>query len=448
MDVREKKRGMLEADGWGEVSNLATGMGGEHLRFACLDLNSYQKKAAGRTAVLLTALLITGLAVAQQASVGSARDLLAHGQLREAVVVLRQVVAADPGNFDARTLLGTTLALQGIRSESIEQLVEAVHLRPKSAEAYNTLGMVLSRFVETKAAREAFENALALNPHLAEVRINLALLQAQAGEFEPAGENLDRAIQLQGDTRAAAYSHYLRARVWIAQQQMGKAESELEIAVKLRPDYVEAWADLGGVRRLDANPEGAQRALERAVALNPNDGTAQYRLGLQCLENGEPHKAIEHLRVALRHEPDDRATLYNLALALRRDGQESAAKSVNDRLSRLAKKRNDMANTGAAGDLNDAGMALEKLGNVQAALEKYRAALQMDPTDEVFRLNYGLALCRLGRWQQGAAELREVLRLDPNNADATKALYIALDEAEKQAAQAGKAASPKPAKKE
>src|ERR1035441_9657051 len=141
-----------------------------------------------------------GLAVAEQASIGSARDLLAKGQLREAAVVLRHVVVADPGNFDARTLLGTTLALQGIRSESIEQLVEAVHLRPKSAEAYNTLGMVLSRFVETKAAREAFENALALNPHLAEVRINLALLQAQAGEFEPAGENLDYAIQLQGDT--------------------------------------------------------------------------------------------------------------------------------------------------------------------------------------------------------------------------------------------------------
>jgi len=56
-------------------------------------------------------------------------------------------------------------------------------------------------------------------------------------------------------------------------------------------------------------------------------------------------------------------------------------------------------------------------------------------------------LCRLGRWQQGAAELREVLRLDPNNAAAAKALYIAHDENEKQAAQAGKAVSEKPAQK-
>jgi predicted Zn-dependent protease len=75
---------------------------------------------------------------------------------------------------------------------------------------------------------------------------------------------------------------------------------------------------------------------------------------------------------------------------------------------------------------------------LQGALEKYRAALDLDPTDAVLRLNYGLALCRLGRWAEGAAELEEVLRLNPNNADAAKTLYIARDEIRKHAAQTGK----------
>jgi len=44
-------------------------------------------------------------------------------------------------------------------------------------------------------------------------------------------------------------------------------------------------------------------------------------------------------------------------------------------------------------------------------------------------LNYALALCRVGRWRDGIAELREVLRVDPDNADAAKALYIAVDQA-------------------
>ncbi len=347
------------------------------------------------TLKVLFALLLASLAAAEQPSIENARALLAKGELKEAAVVLHEVAAADPGNVDARILLGTTLSLQGKRSESIEQLLEAVRLQPDSARAYNTLGMVLSRFIETKA-----------------------------------------------------YSHYLRAKIWVAQKELGNAASELETAVKLRPDYAEAWSDLGGIRRLNGEAKGAQQALERAVALNPDDDKAQYRLGVQCLQNAEPHSAVDHLRKALRHDPADRAALYNLALALRRDGQGDEAKRVDDRLSKLLQSRNKAAADGQAiGDLNDGGMALEKSGNIRAALEKYWAALDLDPTDVVVRLNYGLALCRLARWQEGAAELREVLRLDPNNAAAANALYIARDEKEKQAAQAGKAVSEKPAQK-
>jgi tetratricopeptide (TPR) repeat protein len=306
--------------------------------------------------------------------------------------------------------------------------------------------MVLSRFVELQAAREAFEKALQLDPNLAQARVNLALVLAQAGELVPAGEQLDRAILLQGDTRAAAYSHYLRAKIWLAQKQNDKALAELESAVKLRPDYAQAWSDLGGVLRLQGDTKGAQEALEKAVALDLNDATAQYRLGVQCLENSEPHRAVAYFRKALHDDPEDHAILYNLALALRRDGQDELATRVDQKLSELAGKKNQVAASGlAVGDLVDAGRALEKSGEIRAALEKYRAALDLDPSDPVLRLDYGLALCRLGRWQQGAAELREVLRLDPNNAAAAKALYIALDEKDKPTDQASKPVPAKPA---
>ncbi len=335
--------------------------------------------------------------------------------------------------------MGTTLALQGIRGESIEQLTEVVRLRPHSASAYNTLGMVLSRFLEVQGAREAFDKALELDPNLAEARVNLALVLAQDGQLGPAGEQLDRALQLQGDTRPAAYTHYLRARIWLEQKEMDKAAAQLEIAVKLRPDYAKAWSDLGAARRLAGDTKGGQQALERAVALDPHDETAQYRLGLACLENREAHQAIGHFEVALRDDPNDRATLYNLALAFRRDGQAAEAKRIDDKLAKLIQASNQVAAVGQSiGNLTDAGMALEKSGDWQGALEKYRAALDLDPTDAVLRLNYGLALCRLGRWPEGAAELEEVLRLNPNNADAAKTLYIARDEIRKQAAPTGK----------
>jgi len=224
----------------------------------------------------------------------------------------------------------------------------------------------------------------------------------------------------------------LRARVWAAQTETEKALAALENAVRLRPDYVEAWSDLGAMRQLLLDDAGALQALETAIALKPADAEAQYRLGLQYRRMGKSHQAAEHLMEALNRGLENRATLYNLQLALREDGQPEEAKRIADRMEALLRTSSDAATKGlAAAALTKEGIQLEQNGNVVGALGKYRAALDLDPARAGFRLNYALALCRLSRWQEGILELREVLRLDPDSADAARALYIALDQVEK-----------------
>jgi cellulose synthase operon protein C len=191
-------------------------------------------------------------------------------------------------------------------------------------------------------------------------------------------------------------------------------------------------SELGGVLYLEGEDKRAQQALERAIALDPHDTTAQYRLGLEYLQNGQPHRAVGCFRNALHGGANDRAILYNLALGLRRSGQAAEAKRVEEMLSKQLQNTSKVDARGLAiGNLVDAGIALEKSGKIRAAMERYRAALDLDPMDAILRLDYGLAVCRLGEWQQGAAELREVLRLDPNNVAAAKALYVALEEIQK-----------------
>jgi tetratricopeptide (TPR) repeat protein len=382
---------------------------------------------------LIVVLACSELLAQGQSSLERARKLVSVGSFDKAEAMLRQTIAADPSNIDARVLLGKTLALQGVRGEAIAQLAEAVRLNPSSATAHNESGMVLSRFVEVRAARQEFERALELDPGLAEAHVNLSLVLAQAGELAAAGDHLDRAIELQGNHREAAYAHYLRAKIWAAQGQIDKAMDELERAVHLRPDYAEAWSDLGGMRRLALESAGAIEALQRAVALKPDDAVAQYRLGQLYLQDGHAFMAVEHLKQALFYTPNDRATLYNLMLALRKAGRAEDTKPIEKRLAELQQQSDRASAVGfAASDLNSEGIQLERSGDIRAALAKYRAALDLDPTGFGFRLNYALALCRLGRWQDGIVELREVLRLDPDNADAAKALYIAVDKAKPQ----------------
>lgn len=385
------------------------------------------------TVVLFAAFLSAEHLRAGQTVLEKAESLLSKGATAEAAVVLRQIVTDDPRNVDAHLLLGTALALAGERSESINQMAAAAQLRPDSASVHNQFGMVLSRFIEVQAARQEFEKALELNPALAEAHVNLSLILAQAGELNPAGDHLDQAIKLQGDVWAAAYTHYLRAKIWGAQNQVDKSIDELEKSIQLRPDYAEAWSDLGGMRRLSLDRSGAVQALEKAVALNPKNSTAQYRLGQLYLQDGETVKALNHLKIALIADPSDLATLYSLDRALRKAGKLEEAKPLETQLAELRAK-SDRASTVAlaASRLNDEGIAMEKAGDVRAALAKYRAALDLDPTGTGFQLNYGLALCRLGRWDDGIAELREVLRLDPDNQEAAKAIYIAIDRAKVQ----------------
>jgi tetratricopeptide (TPR) repeat protein len=379
-----------------------------------------------RDFIIIVALIFAaGLCFAEQSQLKTAKVLLSKGDLKEAVPLLRQIVQAEPQSSDAHMLLGTALALQGLRTESLEEMHCAVRLQPDSAVVHNALGRVLSRFLEAPAAKSEFETALALDSNFAEAHVNLALVLAQSGELQAAGEHLDRAIHLQGETKAAAYTHYLRAKVARSQDDLLRSTTELQKAVQLQPDYSQAWLELGELLFHTPDRRGALEAFKKAVSLSPNNSAAQSKLGELELEDGQSAEAIKHLKLAISSGAENKAALYLLTRALRREGQFEEAKQVEDSASEAAV---------SASDLNSQGMALEKSNDSQSALAKYKAALDLDPSDVVFRLNYALALCRLGRWKEGAVELREVLRVDPDNYDAARALNIANEELAKEQA--------------
>jgi tetratricopeptide (TPR) repeat protein len=385
---------------------------------------------------VLLLLTWTRWAPAEQSPLEQARAFLAAGDRDQAIPVLRKLVAAEPQNADGRLMLGTVLALEGVLGESIEQLRESVRLRPDWAPAHNTLGMALSRFGQIAMARASFEEAVRLDPNLAQAQINLALILAQGGELDAAMTHLDGAVATLADQPQGAYPRMLRARIWTQQNRPEKAAEELEAAIKLRPDYAEAWVQLGKARRSLLNNPGAVEAFEKAVALDPEDAEALYHLGALQLQAGRVQQAIEHLRVAARLRPDDRPTLYNLMRALQKDGQREEAERVNVRLQGLLKERSDSEKGSlAALELNNDAVKLQKTGDVRAALDKYRAAIELHPTHAGFHLNYGLALCEAKQWDECVGEIKESLQLEPGDPKATQALYVAL---EKKRAAAGK----------
>jgi tetratricopeptide (TPR) repeat protein len=379
---------------------------------------------------LLAALACVNLLLAQRVPVEQAWDQLAKGQRTQAIGTLGEILQANPNDADARLLLGSIFMEDGRREESIEQLTDAVRLRPRSAMAHNARGEAFNSFGDAKTARGEFEKAVDLDPALAQAQVNLGQALVQAGEFGAAAKPLDRALQILGTKQDAAYPHYLRAKVNTEHNEVQQAAAHLEKALSLQPDFAEAWSDLGQARKTLLNDAGALAAFEKAVAINPDDAVAQYRLGAEYLHLGQSHLAVMHLQKAAESNPEDQSTLYALQTALRREGQVEQARQTKENLTKLLRKRDKAAESALIGvQLNNQGAEFEKSGNLRAAVEKYRAALELCPEHVGFRVNYAAALLRLGQWTEGIAELRESLRRDPGNSAVKAALEKALAQA-------------------
>jgi tetratricopeptide (TPR) repeat protein len=209
------------------------------------------------------------------------------------------------------------------------------------------------------------------------------------------------------------------------QGALEKAATEYRDLLTIKPDYLEAQANLGVVlaqlRRFDEAITAYEAALKLApnfLPLRLNMGIAYYRagrfekavpvfeqvlnsapetlqarqlLGLSLVELGRDAEALPHLQQALRLAPDDPAVLYSLGLAYLRLGKPEMRDTVN-RLSELS--------DGLAAAYLLKGQALLSSFEFERAIPELEMAKKLNP--ELPRLHYslGLGYLKLGRNQQ------------------------------------------------
>jgi tetratricopeptide (TPR) repeat protein len=184
------------------------------------------------------------------------------------------------------------------------------------------------------------------------------------------------------------------------------------------------------VRKLLRNDRGALAAFQHAVHLDADDAVAQYRLGAEYLRQDKPADAVGPLQEAYRVNPEDQSTLNSLQIALRRSGRNQEAEKIKAQLAELLRKRDQFSQDALrAVRINNEGAALQKTGDLRAALEKYREALGLYPEHVGIRVNYAVALLRLGQWTEGLTELHEALNRDPGNGRIKAVLDDALAQA-------------------
>jgi tetratricopeptide (TPR) repeat protein len=148
------------------------------------------------------------------------------------------------------------------------------------------------------------------------------------------------------------------------------AERELADAIRLRPDYADAYYNLGLVAMRRQNWAESVRCFETALRYKPTDIRAVKFVAQALLSAGETEKAFAYYPQANEADPDDPAHCYGLGRCCERRGQLAEAETY------------------------------------------FRRAIALAPVESLYHRELGQVLHELGRAEESRAEYQESLRLD------------------------------------
>jgi Flp pilus assembly protein TadD len=155
-----------------------------------------------------------------------------------------------------------------------------------------------------------------------------------------------------------------------SQGNYDEAIAALRHSVALDPTHLEGRVILGWTLHLAEQPTVAMEVLQQAVIRAPDDVSALNALGIVYLVKGNLSQAVDTHERAIALDPKNEIAHYNLSLAYQRL-QQSAAAIAYARTATALEPGNPHPWMALA-------IAQWGAGNVEAAQQAYRQALQLD----------------------------------------------------------------------
>ena len=253
--------------------------------------------------------------------------------------------------------------------ESKLEQKESMNTQPANAEP-EQIEEVLDNFCDEVVV----ERVRSHSPLCAEDFNKLGINKAKERDFKGAIENFDRAIKLNPDY-ADAYNNRASVR-----HELGDdpgAKKDYTEAILLNPDCAVAHNNLGIISYNSDDYRGAQAHHTRAIQLNPGYAQAYNGRGFARLRLGDLQGALKDFTQAIELNPND-------ALAW-----------------------NDRGN-----------VYFLELGDLQGALEDYTQAGRLNPNNAITFYNLGVIRSRLGNKEKALEDFTKAIELKRDFAEA------------------------------
>lgn len=385
--------------------------------------------------------------------------LLESGQIEKAIESYRKIIESNPKLASAQLGLATALIEKGDYEEALNELSKALNENPNSPEAQINYGVALYRSGDIKKALEHYEkilNTIKDKNDLASLNYNLAVAHSHNGNFEKALTHYKKSIELRThypeaynnlgliyeatlsltdpkeseknreqirnafltaiEQRKGSYplARYNLGRTYTTRFEL-KTEYPIAIshylaAIKEKPDFAEAYLDLGVAylfRTTLADQDEINQAInafQKALEIRKGDyAIAHENLAIAFSIKGKEQETYFHYRKAIdQYKEPSSCTLSNLVTSIKSLLVEKKNSFlIGNELSRSEDVRNLRKTT-------DPKLIREAL---ILALQKY------DELDDELKENATLHYCAghaqasLGNWEEALDEFAKVLEL-------------------------------------
>jgi tetratricopeptide (TPR) repeat protein len=158
---------------------------------------------------------------------------------------IRPAVQADHLGASTYIEKGWSLIALGDYEGAIQALERALTLSPGAVEAISLQGWAQMLNENYDEALGNFSKVLMKEPANALARINVGYICLKKGIFGEAIEHLSKAIRLDNDRKATLYAHYYLGLVYLEREMYEDAQTFFRKTLKLGPNLIEAYFELG-----------------------------------------------------------------------------------------------------------------------------------------------------------------------------------------------------------
>lgn len=268
--------------------------------------------------------------------------LVNEGQLQEAILTLRPLVATHTRDARPFTLLGALYEATDQLPEALDAYSAAVREAPDNPDCYLDYTRLLMDLDRYGQAARIIERGMKNTPDNYALKLRMGAIEMTQGQYPQARQSFQKAIQEHPDI---ALGYIALAQGYMRDGDDNDAAVVLAGARKKLPSNAMLEYLYGLVlSHLSKTPE-ALAAFQRSIAINPEVAESHYELGKLYLKAGQLKPARLEFERVLGIAPEYANAHYQLSRIYARLGEKEKAKAMAAQTQALLLKQRQAALT-------------------------------------------------------------------------------------------------------